>query len=106
MRARLFPWACAAGLTALRFSPLCSYPMAPTAAAQLLLAESLGLALLVLALFWSRRRFGLTPLYVSLGVFQPMQVLLSSSVYVELWPGVEVSPGAVLFAASLLAILA
>jgi hypothetical protein len=47
---------------------------------------------LVLALFWLRRRFGLTPLYVSLGVFQPVQVLLSSSVYVELWPGVPVSP--------------
>jgi PAS domain S-box-containing protein len=79
--------------------------MAPTTAVQLLLAESLGLAVLVLALFWSRRRFGLTPLYVSLGVFQPVQVLLSSSVYVELWPGVEVSPGTVMFAASLLAIL-
>jgi PAS domain S-box-containing protein len=79
--------------------------MAPTAAAQLLLAEAVGLAVLVLALFWSRRRFGLTPLYVSLGVFQPVQVLLSSSVYVELWPGVSVSPGTVMFAASLLAIL-
>jgi PAS domain S-box-containing protein len=81
------------------------WTMAPTAAAQLLLAESLGLALLVLALFWSRRRFGLTPLYVSLGVFQPVQVLLSSSVYVEVWRGVEISPGTVMFAASLLAIL-
>jgi PAS domain S-box-containing protein len=79
--------------------------MAPTAAAQLLLAESLGLALLVLALFWCRRRFGLTPLYVSLGVFQPVQVLLSSSIYVSLWHGLEVSPGTVMFAASLLAIL-
>ena len=79
--------------------------MAPTAAAQLLIAESLGLAALVLALFWSRRRFGLTPLYVSLGVFQPVQVLLSSSVYVELWPGVSVSPGTVMFSASLLGIL-
>ncbi len=75
------------------------------AAAQLLLAESLGLAVLVLALFWSRRRFGLTPLYVSLGVFQPVQVLLSSSVYVQLWPGVDISPGAAVFAAGLLAIL-
>src|SRR3982751_5299047 len=79
--------------------------MAPPAAAQLLLAEAFGLALLVLALFWSRRRFGLTPLYISLGVFQPVQVLLSSSVYVPLWPGVEVSPGQVMFAATLLAIL-
>jgi PAS domain S-box-containing protein len=80
--------------------------MPATAASQLLLAEALGLAVLVLALFWLRRRVGLTPLYVSLGVFQPVQVLLSSSVYVELWQGVSVSPGQVMFAASLLAILA
>ena len=79
--------------------------MALSAATQLLFAEALGLAVLVLALFWLRRRFGLTPLYVSLGVFQPVQVLLSSSVYVALWHGVEVSPGTVMFAASLLAIL-
>lgn len=77
----------------------------PTPAAQLLVAEALGLALLLLALFWLRRRFGLTPLYVSLGVFQPVQVLLSSSVYVEMWPGVSVSPGQVMFAAGLLALL-
>jgi len=76
-----------------------------TTAAQLLLAEALGLALLVLALFHARRRFGLTPLYVSLGVFQPVQVLLSSSIYVALWPGLSVSPGTVMFSASLLAIL-
>jgi PAS domain S-box-containing protein len=76
-----------------------------TPAAQLLVAEALGLALLVLALFRLRRRFGLTPLYVSLGVFQPVQALLSSSVYVEAWPGVSVSPGQVMFAASLLALL-
>jgi PAS domain S-box-containing protein len=76
-----------------------------TPAAQLLVVEALGLALLLLALFWLRRRVGLTPLYVSLGVFQPVQVLLSSSVYVGLWPGVSVSPGQVMFAASLLALL-
>src|SRR5436190_5375805 len=74
-------------------------------ATQLLLAEALGLALLVLALFHARRRFGLTPLYVTLGVFQPVQVLLSSSIYVDVWPGLQVSPGTVMFAASLLAIL-
>jgi PAS domain S-box-containing protein len=79
--------------------------MPNSAATQLLLAEALGLSVLVLALFWLRRRFGLTPLYVSLGVFQPVQVLLSSSVYVELWPGVSVSPGQVMFAAGLLALL-
>jgi diguanylate cyclase (GGDEF)-like protein/PAS domain S-box-containing protein len=67
--------------------------------------EMIGLAVLVLGLFWMRRRFGLTPLYVSLGVFQPVQVMLSASVYVELWPGMSVSPGTLMFAASLLAIL-
>jgi PAS domain S-box-containing protein len=77
----------------------------PNPAAQLLLAEALGLSVLVLTLFWLRRRFGLTPLYVSLGVFQPVQAVLSSSVYVELWPGVSVSPGQVMFAAGLLALL-
>ena len=76
-----------------------------SSAAQLLAAEMLGLAGMVLMLFWLRRRVSLTPLYVSLGVFQPVQVLLSSSVYVDLWPGVPVSPGALVFAASLLAVL-
>ena len=76
-----------------------------SAAVTLLLAEMVGLAGMVLALFWLRRRFGLTPLYVSLGVFQPVQVMLASSVYVTLWPGVQVSPGTLMFAASLLAVL-
>lgn len=75
------------------------------AAVQVLLAQMLGLAGMVLLLFWLRRRISLTPLYVSLGVFQPVQVLLSSSVYVELWPGISVSPGTLMFAASLLAVL-
>ncbi len=74
-------------------------------AVQLLVLETFGLAVMVLALFWLRRRISLTPLYVSLGVFQPVQVLLTSSVYVELWAGVWVSPGTVMFAASLLAVL-
>ena len=75
------------------------------AAVEMLGIEMVGLAVLVLGLFWLRRRFGLTPLYVSLGVFQPVQVMLSASVYVELWPGMAVSPGTLMFAASLLAIL-
>jgi len=74
-------------------------------AVQLLAAEMLGLAATVLVLFRLRRRISLTPLYVSLGVFQPVQVLLSSSVYVDLWPGVPVSPGTLMFGASLLAVL-
>ncbi len=76
-----------------------------SSAVQLLAAELLGLAAMVLVLFRLRRRISLTPLYVSLGVFQPVQVLLSSSVYVDLWPGVPVSPGTLMFAASLLAVL-
>ena len=76
-----------------------------SSAQQLLLLEVLALALLVFALFRLRRRIGLTPLYVSLGVFQPVQVILSSSVYVDLLPGVPVSPGTLMFAASLLAVL-
>ena len=76
-----------------------------TAALQLLVVEVLALAFLVLLLFRLRHRIGLTPLYVSLGVFQPVQVILSSSVYVDLWPGVPVSPGTLIFAASLLAVL-
>jgi len=75
------------------------------AAVEMLGSEMVGLAVLVLGLFRLRGRFGLTPLYVSLGVFQPVQVMLSASVYVELWPGMAVSPGTLMFAASLLAIL-
>ena len=77
----------------------------PSAAVILIVTEVFGLASMVLALFWLRRRFGLTPLYVSLGVFQPVQVMLASSIYVDLWPGVAVSPGSLMFAASLLAVL-
>jgi hypothetical protein len=63
-------------------------------------------AVVVLGLFRLRLRFGLTPLYVTLGVFQPLQVLLASSIYAEILPGVMVSPGSViLFTASLFAIL-
>ena len=53
----------------------------------------------------ARRRIGLTPLFVTLGVFQPIQVMLSASVYVELLPGLAASPGSLMFSASLFAIL-
>jgi len=69
-------------------------------------AEAITIALLVLFLFRIRSRFGLSPLYVSLGVFQPIQVLLASSIYVEILPGMVVSPGSIImFTASLLAVL-
>lgn len=68
--------------------------------------EAIIIALLVLFLFRTRSRFGLAPLFVTLGVFQPIQVLLAASIYAEILPGVIVSPGSViLFTASLFAIL-
>ena len=63
-------------------------------------------ATIILVLFRLRFRFGLTPLFVTLGVFQPIQVLLASSIYSEILPGVVVSPGSIImFSASLFAIL-
>jgi len=60
----------------------------------------------LMVLFRLRFRFGLTPLYITLGVFQPIQVFLASSIYAEILPGVVVSPGSVImFTASLFAIL-
>src|SRR5512146_1436379 len=69
-------------------------------------AEAIIIAVLVLFLFRIRSRFGLSPLYITLGVFQPVQTLLASTIYVEILPGVIVSPGSVImFTASLFAIL-
>lgn len=78
----------------------------PLAQITLFGAEALFAAVLLLALFRLRRFFGLAPLYVTLGVFQPIQVFLAASVYVEFYPGVTISPGSsVMFTASLFAIL-
>lgn len=74
-------------------------------AASVFVLQMLSLAGLVLLLFGLRRRIGLTPLYVTLGVFQPIQVILSASVYVELVPGIAASPGSLMFSASLFALL-
>jgi len=69
-------------------------------------SEAIIIALLMLFLFRMRSRFGLSPLYITLGVFQPVQTILASSVYVEILPGVVVSPGSVImFTASLFVIL-
>lgn len=63
-------------------------------------------ATIIIIQFRLRLRFGLTPLYVTLGVFQPFQVFLASSIYAEILPGIIVSPGsAIMFTASLFAIL-
>jgi PAS domain S-box-containing protein len=69
-------------------------------------AEAIIIALMVLFLFRMRSRFGLSPLFITLGVFQPVQTILASTVYVEILPGVIVSPGSVImFTASLFIIL-
>jgi len=72
----------------------------------LLGVESVIVSLLLLFLYWLRPILGFSGLYVALGSFQFMQVLLALSIYVEILPGVLVSPGsAVLFTASLYAVL-
>jgi diguanylate cyclase (GGDEF)-like protein len=49
---------------------------------------------------------GLSLLYIALGVFQHIQTLLALSIYVEVYPGILISPGsAVLFTGSFFAIL-
>ena len=69
-------------------------------------AEAIIIALLVLFLFRMRSRFGLSPLYITLGVFQPVQTILAATVYVEILPGLIISPGSVImFTATLFVIL-
>jgi diguanylate cyclase (GGDEF)-like protein len=69
-------------------------------------AESIIVSVLLLFLYWLRPIIGLAGLYIAVGAFQYMQVLLALSIYVEILPGFLVSPGsAVVFSASLFAIL-
>jgi len=72
----------------------------------LLGVESIVVSMLVLLLYRMRPILGYSGLYVALGAFQFMQVLLASSIYIEIFPGALVSPGsAVMFTASLFAVL-
>ncbi len=69
----------------------------------LLLLEATLVSVLLLTFFRQRIRYGLMPLCVTLGTFQHLQTHLAASLYVEVWPGIFVSPGsAVLFTATLL----
>lgn len=64
------------------------------------------MALVLLALFRYRARVGITPLYLAVGAMQYLQVVFALSVYVELAPGLLVSPGSVvLFPATLFVVL-
>ena len=70
------------------------------------ISEAIIVALLVLFLFHLRGRLGLSPLYITLGVFQPIQTILVSTFYVEINEAIIISPGSVImFTASLFAIL-
>jgi diguanylate cyclase (GGDEF)-like protein len=71
----------------------------------ILAGQALIVIALVLFMFRLRSAFGLAPLYVCLGVFQVLQTL-TSTVFVEIGPGLMISTGSsVLFAASLGAVL-
>jgi|GEM_PF-4011638 len=72
----------------------------------LMLFEGVIASCLLLLLFHRRHTWGLSPLYLGLGVFQHLQVVLATTIYIEVWPNVFVSPGsAILFTASMFAIL-
>ena len=68
--------------------------------------RSLLVTSLILFLYRLRHRFGTTLLAIAIGVFQGVQVHLAQTFYVEIMPGILVSPGSVvLFTAGLFAIL-
>ena len=71
-----------------------------------LTAEAVVVCGLLLVFFSLRERFGYAPLYVTLGGFQHLQTLMAATLYIEVLPGIVVSPGsAVLFTATLFAVL-
>ncbi len=72
----------------------------------ILLSQGILVSLLILILFHLRRKFGIGILFACVGLFQFMQVFLSSTVYIELAKNFLVSPGSsVLFTATLFAVL-
>ncbi len=68
--------------------------------------EALAVCGLLLLFFSMRGRFGYAPLYVTLGAFQHLQTLLAATLYIEVFPGIVVTPGsAILFTGTLFAVL-
>ncbi len=61
----------------------------------LLLAEATLTACIVLSLFGLRRRLGLAPVYLVVGAFQYLQIVLATSVRLSPWPGVAIDPASV-----------
>jgi diguanylate cyclase (GGDEF)-like protein len=69
-------------------------------------AQAVLISILLLILFRLRSRFGLSLLFITLGAFQQMQETLALSFYVEVAPGLLVSPGSIiLFTGGLFALL-
>ena len=60
---------------------------------------------LLLTLFKLRSIFGFSLLFITLGLFQFMQVFLYNTLYFEITPSVLISPGTILFTGSLFSIL-
>ena len=50
----------------------------------LIIAQAAIVACLVLGLFQARDLLGLAPLYITVGVFQHVQVVLASAIYIEM----------------------
>ncbi|WP_298369317.1 ATP-binding protein [uncultured Lutibacter sp.] len=72
----------------------------------ILLSQGILVSFLILMLFHLRKKLGIGILFACLGLFQFMQVFLSSTVYVEIANNFLVSPGSsVLFTATLFAVL-
>ena len=72
----------------------------------ILTAEALVVCGLLLVFFSLRGRFSYAPLYITLGGFQHLQTLMASTLYIELFPGIAITPGsAVLFTATLFSVL-
>src|ERR1044071_1582074 len=68
--------------------------------------EILVTSAFLLGLFRLRRKIGLVPLYMALAGLQQLQTLLALTVYVEIVPGITISPGStVLFTGMLFTIL-
>lgn len=67
--------------------------------------QALIVSILLLGLFRIRAIFGLSLLFIALGVLQFLQVFLYNTLYFEIIPHIFVSPGTILFSGSLFAIL-
>src|SRR5437867_12106634 len=62
---------------------------------QLLLfgVEILTTSVFLLGLFRLRQKLGLVPFYMALGALQQLQAILALTVYLQVMPGIVVSPG-------------